>query len=117
MPSKVTDCNTTIYCAACGNPVIATAFVCPKCGTKIVRPNVPKDERKTAHETRERVVYIVLALLFGVVGVHNFYAGRHTPAVIQLIIGITIVGQLITFPWAMIDAIVIRKDGNGIPFV
>jgi predicted RNA-binding Zn-ribbon protein involved in translation (DUF1610 family) len=30
-----------IYCSACGNQVLASAFVCPQCGTKVAKPQTP----------------------------------------------------------------------------
>ena len=29
--------NSSLFCAACGNPVVATAQMCPKCGSPVIR--------------------------------------------------------------------------------
>ena len=77
-------------------------------------------------KAKKRIVYQLLALLFGQLGIHNFYAGRIVIAVIQLVI--TIVGNIIAIAvwdksggvgpvliWALIEIFVVKKDGRGIP--
>lgn len=61
-------------------------------------------------------VYVVLALLFGTLGLHNFYANRVVSGVFQLIITLTGVGLFLTIPWCLLDACLVRKDGNGLSF-
>jgi TM2 domain-containing membrane protein YozV len=70
-------------------------------------------------------VYIILALFLGQLGVHNFYAGRISPAVAQLLITAlsiplmcVVVGFVtvwIPWVWAIIEIIVVDRDGNNIP--
>ena len=62
---------------------------------------------------RQRLVYIILALFLGMFGVHNFYAGRIKYAVIQLILGITVILSPVSWIWAIIDICVVTKDGDG----
>lgn len=75
---------------------------------------------------RNRVAAGILALLFGTLGIHNFYLGRTSVAIIQLLL--TIVGSLlfgvgivISFIWSFIEAILIfmgkLDDGDGNPTV
>lgn len=69
---------------------------------------------------KSRVMYIVLGLLLGLLGIHNFYAGYTTRAVIQLLISIftgwlviPLVGVAI---WVLIEVITVQEDAQGIPF-
>ena len=77
-------------------------------------------------KAKKRIVYQLLALFFGQLGIHNFYAGRIAIAVIQLVI--TIVGNIIAIAvldasggvgpvliWALIEIFAVKKDGRGIP--
>lgn len=69
---------------------------------------------------KSRGVYIVLALLLGGLGIHNFYAGRFGTAIAQLLItlltGWLIIPLFIVGVWALIDACAITTDGRGRPF-
>ncbi|MDR3182420.1 MAG: GYF domain-containing protein [Planctomycetaceae bacterium] len=106
--------HTGLFCAACGNPVVQTAQICPKCGSPIRNQTF----NTGVSGQKSRITYILFALvLFGAFGSHNFYAQKTTIAVIQLILGLTIIGLLVTSVWATIDAICVTKDGNGIDFV
>ena len=67
-----------------------------------------------------RPIYIFAAVLLGAFGVHNFIAGRNTPAFIQLAMGT--IGWVLLIPpflaaiWALYEAITVTKDGAGVPF-
>ena len=67
--------------------------------------------------TKSRGVYIILALFFGYLGIHNFYAGHNGRGAAQLIIAILlgwlIIGLVITVLWALIEAIAVTQDGDG----
>lgn len=68
---------------------------------------------------KSRGIYIILGLFFGLLGVHNFYAGRFARGVWQLlctmVLGWFIVGLLITAVWVIVDLITIKTDGAGDP--
>jgi TM2 domain-containing membrane protein YozV len=111
-----------IYCSACGNQVIASAFVCPKCGTKIAKPGGGGSGIGLGEgESKPRMVYVLLALFLGGFGIHNFYAGRTNKAVVQLILGVVglllIVPLIISAIWAIVEAITVKEDGLGRPFI
>jgi TM2 domain-containing membrane protein YozV len=69
-----------------------------------------------AFPPKSRAVYIVLAILLGSIGVHNFYAGYYGRGIVQLILGLTTVGMIISYPWAIIEAIIVKHDARNIPF-
>lgn len=56
---------------------------------------------------KNRLLTFVLAVLFGVFGVHRFYVGKTGTAVTMLLLSLTAVGFIITGPWAIIDCIII----------
>ena len=54
---------------------------------------------------RSRIVAALLAFFLGTLGVHRFYLGRTGSGIAMLILTITVVGSLVTMPWALVDAI------------
>lgn len=108
------------YCANCGNPVNPGAAVCMTCGVSTAP--APQTGGKS------KMVAGLLGIFLGVFGVHNFYLGYTTKAVIQLvcsIVGIILscigIGALVVFGieiWGFIEGIMILcgkidKDGKG----
>ena len=67
--------------------------------------------------TKSRGVYILLGLLFGCLGFHNFYAGHPGRGVAQLLItlllGWVCVGLVITLIWSLVEVIAETRDGEG----
>lgn len=65
-----------------------------------------------------RIAYILLAIFFGALGIHNFYAGRFKQGIFQLILtalsvvsfGIT---GIIAWIWAIYDAITVKTNGQN----
>ena len=67
---------------------------------------------------KSRVVYVLMAVFFGIFGVHNFYAGYIKKAVIQLCITLftCFYGAIIIWIWAIIEACMIDSDDDGVAF-
>ena len=78
--------------------------------------------------SRNRGVYIILGLLFGGVGFHNFYAGHKVRGAIKMGIfliafavdaslrfytGFAIVALALFWLWALIEIITVKKDAGG----
>lgn len=57
------------------------------------------------YNDRNKIVAAVLAFFLGTLGVHRFYLGRNGSGVLMLVLSITVLGLLITGPWALIDMI------------
>ena len=116
-------------CIYCNNEIPAGAVNCPTCGAVVQQQaqqaqqaqQMPADAKP-----KSRILYQVLALFLGQLGIHNFYAGRTTIACIQL--AITIIGNIIAICvldasggvgpviiWALIEIFAVKKDGRGIP--
>ncbi|MDB5697151.1 MAG: hypothetical protein JWN21_2694 [Sphingomonas bacterium] len=54
---------------------------------------------------RNKLVAALLAFFIGIFGVHRFYLGRTGSGIAMLVLTCTIVGMLISGPWAFIDMI------------
>jgi TM2 domain-containing membrane protein YozV len=54
---------------------------------------------------RNKYVAAVIAFLLGTLGIHRFYLGRTGSGIAMLVLSCTIVGLLVTGPWAFIDMI------------
>lgn len=66
---------------------------------------------------RRRLVYAFLGICFGFLGLHNYYARHWLTGLLQLLLSIAtfLLGFGIIAPWlwALAEAILVRKDGNG----
>lgn len=107
-----------MFCRNCGNPVNDGDVACAKCGcflsgiphTEVVNPGDVSSCDKT--------VYLVLAILLGTLGVHNFYAGYTGRGVAQLLL--TILSCFIlswaVFIWALVEGLTTECDAQGKKF-
>lgn len=127
-------------CEYCDNPVPNGATRCPSCGAAVeLNDQAGRAARQMSEQTRSvnhpsvnsfsidpylyvekksRIIYVVLAIVFGELGVHNFYAGYIGRGVAQLLITILSFGLLFWFSWlwAIIEICIVRRDGRSIPF-
>ncbi len=99
-----------MHCTGCGAEINENAQACPKCGCPTQKANT---------SAKSRTVYILLGLFLGSLGIHNFYAGRTGAAIGQLLVTILSMGVLsiISWIWAIIDIISVKKDGSGKDFI
>lgn len=90
----------------------------PNCGNSMPAQREQNQQVNIALNAQRKStgVYVVLALLFGTLGVHNFYADRAGSGVCQLILTLTGFGLFLTVPWCILDACLVRKDGKGFDF-
>ena len=117
-----------IACPECNQSVSEKAESCPHCGNPLKsapRPspwgNASSDLARPAVQVvksaKSRGVYIILGLFFGLLGIHNFYAGRLAVGVAQLlttaILGWFVIGLFITAIWVIVELFVVKKDGAG----
>ncbi len=88
-----------MFCPNCGNQCNDNAVICVKCGCALRKQaaNIPN-----CLPVKSRAVYIILWLLLGAFGVHNFYAGRVGLGVTELILMILNVLFFVLFFWTII---------------
>jgi TM2 domain-containing membrane protein YozV len=67
---------------------------------------------------KSKVAFILLAVFLGHLGIHNFYLGNTKRAIIQLLVTLLTcgIGGIAMWIWAIIEAITVRKDLNGVDF-
>ena len=83
----------------------------------ILSPADLRRPRKKGGPPRNRGIYIILGLLFGLVGFHSFYAGYHKRGLIQLILTCTVFGAVISFVWVIHDLFTVTEDANAVDFI
>lgn len=54
---------------------------------------------------RNKLVAAAIAFLIGWLGIHRFYLGRVGSGIAMLLLSCTVVGLLVTVPWALIDMV------------
>lgn len=80
-----------------------SVFAMPAAGGVAALPTPPAPREPVSD--RNKIVAAVLAFFLGALGVHRFYVGRTGSGIVMLVMTITVVGMLVTWPWALIDAI------------
>lgn len=61
--------------------------------------------REAPENDRNKLVAAVIAFLIGPLGIHRFYLGRVGSGIAMLLLSCTVIGLLVTVPWALIDMI------------
>jgi len=67
---------------------------------------------------KDRIAYILLAIFLGNLGIHNFFAGYTNRAIIQLVVTLVTcgIGGIPMWIWAIVEAITVTKDAQGVEF-
>ncbi|HEV8541448.1 MAG TPA: NINE protein [Verrucomicrobiae bacterium] len=112
-----------IACPDCGHQVSKRAASCPSCGAPInqdgplVAVSPSSSQVIYVSQPKSRGVYIILGIFFGLLGIHNFYAGHYGAGAIQFVLtllGLAIIVPLIfVFVWVIVELFVVTKDGSG----
>jgi len=104
------------YCPNCAAQTVPGAVVCVNCGVALAQP--------VQGEQKSKVVAGILGILLGSLGIHNFYLGYTTKALIQLLVSVllswTVIAPTAMAVWGLIEGIMIltgsiNKDAKGIP--
>lgn len=80
--------------------------MCKMAGTPYQTDGVPKN----------RLIYILLALAGGVLGLHNFYAGYKIRGLVALLLTATVFGIIFSVMMELYDIINVTHDAAGIRF-
>jgi TM2 domain-containing membrane protein YozV len=56
-------------------------------------------------DDRNKYIAALIAFFIGWLGVHRFYLGRNASGVAMVILSCTVIGLIVTIPWAFIDMI------------
>jgi len=104
-----------MFCKECGNDIPDTSDICLKCGVPTVTTS-----SSGISAPKSRVTYVLLGFFLGALGIHNFYAGYTTKAVIQLLttllLGIFVFPIYIIWIWVIFEICTIKQDAQAIPF-
>ena len=108
------------YCPKCGAETYPDAVLCVSCGADFTEVQI-KDEPEVGEKSK--LVAGLLGIFLGAFGIHNFYLGYTTKAIIQLLLGTvgTIacgIGPIASSIWGLIEGIFIlcdniTKDADG----
>jgi len=112
-------------CPDCGRQVSTEAAACPGCGRPIAgghtapRTLFPAPLEPSPTPAKSRGTYIILGVFFGLLGIHNFYAGYYARGAAQLAITLTlgwlIIGLFISGVWVLFELIGTTLDPSGRP--
>ena len=93
-----------MFCSHCGAEVNDNAVVCVKCGCALKNYN-----QLTLHDS---TTYILLGVLLGSLGAHNFYIGNKTVGFIQLALSLLSCGVFAIFVniWAIVEVCTNAKN-------
>jgi len=118
--------GSTFFCKHCGNQVISAAVICTSCGapTGTGVASVPMAINVNTHgysNQKSRIIYVLLALFLGNLGIHNFYSGHILSGVFKLLLsflsiftfGLTILLSIII---QIVEMCAVTRDSSGIPF-
>jgi TM2 domain-containing membrane protein YozV len=113
-------------------PPIKPALADPDSGADAERPASPSTLRVAptaralkraepplvpAPPPRHRLAYALLGILFGFLGVHNYYARHWLTGLLQLMLSVATTllgfGIIASWLWALAEAVLVRRDGNG----
>ncbi len=105
------------FCSHCGQPVPPGAAVCTKCGFAIPQ------SASLAATAKSKWLVLILALLLGGLGVHNFYLGYTGKGLTQLLVSVllswTIIAPIGVAIWALVEGIMAVSgslvDATGMP--
>ena len=103
--------NGTKFCPNCGKETVPGAAVCTNCGVALAQPVV-------ASQQKSKLVAGLLGLFLGAWGIHNFYLGNTSRAILQLVL--TILSCGVAGLWGFIEGILIlcgniNTDAKGVP--
>jgi len=114
-------------------PAVPTIALAPLAGTmqgekgspvriKVsVTPVADVTRRTEQGRPRYHLLFALLAVLAGYSGAHNFYARQWLTGLLQLLLSVATYlmgfGIVASWLWAMVEAVVVRRDGHGVDMI
>lgn len=96
----------------------AAAAPSPAFGTPGLSASSSTAEQDSTYRHRSKMTYIMLGVLLGALGAHNFYAGYRKKALYQF--GLTALtmgyGAPMIWIWAIIEICTVERDNEGMEF-
>jgi TM2 domain-containing membrane protein YozV len=88
-------------------------------GPQVQQPPTGLAAYYAAPQPKTRVIFVLLGIFLGALGVHNFYAGYVKKGTMQLCVTLLtcFYGAVISWPWAIIEICMVNKDADGTQFV
>jgi TM2 domain-containing membrane protein YozV len=87
-------------------------------------PPIPRTiagDETAAPRPRRRMLFAFLAIAGGYAGLHNFYARQWLTGLLQFLLTVATYlmgfGIIAAWIWAMVEAFVVHKDGDGIEMI
>ena len=122
--SSTSSVSQTKACPYCAETILVAARKCRFCGElldsnlrKASQSQVQSNRIFTVKQTHSRGIYIILAILLGLLGIHNFYAGYYTRGAAQflltIILGWFFIGIIINLVWILLELVSVDKDAAG----
>ncbi len=91
--------NEMKFCYACGEKINTYAEICPKCG--VTQNNI----NQTYSEEKSLLTTLLLAFIFGFMGIHNFYIKKTVKGVLSIVFSWTYMPLILS----LIDIIIMSR--------
>jgi TM2 domain-containing membrane protein YozV len=101
-----------------GAATAAVAAPAPSRSLEAAAVSAPQQVSTPRRQPKSRTTFIMLGILLGGLGAHNFYAGYTGRAVGQLCLSVLTLFYLavVSWIWAIVEICVVDKDSAGIQF-
>ena len=121
------DLTTTTKraCPFCSKSISPSAKVCPYCGDDVsfgvkVGSGISgaPASQTIVRTAKSRGIFIILGVLLGLLGIHNFYAGYYSKGTVQLAITVVLgwvayIGIIIIGIWVIVELFTVKEDADG----
>ena len=114
-----------MFCQKCGTEIPDGVQICPKCSGQMISNNPQMNQNQlNFYQNKSKMVAGLLGIFLGTFGIHNFYLGYTTKAVIQLCITLLTcgIGAIVSCIWGIVEGILIlcgsiNVDAKGMPLI
>ena len=117
MPPRTSATTATVTTPPPGS-ILGLSGPSATTATLASRPRVPTPTLPIPQSHKKKMTFVVLGVILGALGAHNFYAGYKKKALCQL--GLTVLtigyGAAMSWIWAIIDICTVECDSNGVQF-